>query len=62
MNPLVSCIITTHNRADLLKNGLRSVCEQTHPYLEIFIVDDGSEDQKPEICQAWYREDSRIRY
>lgn len=62
MNPLVSCIITTHNRAELLKNALRSVREQTHPYLEIFIVDDGSEDQTPEICQAWTREDSRIRY
>lgn len=62
MNPLVSCIITTHNRAELLQNAVRSVLQQTHPYLEIFIVDDGSEDQTQEICQSWTHEDSRIRY
>lgn len=62
MNPLVSCIITTHNRVNLLQFALNSVLAQTYPELEIFIVDDGSEDTTPEVCQAWAREDSRIRY
>ncbi|MCM3135337.1 glycosyltransferase family 2 protein [Paenibacillus polysaccharolyticus] len=62
MNPLVSCIITTHNRVNLLEFALNSVLAQTYPELEIFIIDDGSEDTTPEVCQAWARDDERIRY
>lgn len=62
MTPLVSCIITTHNRVNLLQFALNSVLAQTYPELEIFIVDDGSKDSTPDVCRAWALEDSRIQY
>ncbi|WFA82909.1 glycosyltransferase family 2 protein [Paenibacillus amylolyticus] len=62
MEALVSCIITTHNRAELLKKAMASVLEQTYPFLEIIIVDDGSQDHTEEVCRAWTKEDHRIQY
>ncbi|MCM3174502.1 glycosyltransferase family 2 protein [Paenibacillus sp. MER 99-2] len=62
MKALVSCIITTHNRAELLKKAMASVMAQTYPHLEIIIVDDGSKDHTEEVCRAWLKQDQRIHY
>ena len=40
----VSVIIPTFNRADLLRETVQAVLDQTRPPDEILIVDDGSED------------------
>lgn len=42
--PLVSVIITTHNRCQLLSRAVDSVLQQTYSPLEIIVVDDGSND------------------
>ena len=41
---LVSVIIPTHNRADLIGETIDSVCNQTYKQIEIIIVDDHSDD------------------
>lgn len=40
--PRVSVILPTHNRPDLLREALDSVCDQTFPDWEVVIVDDAS--------------------
>lgn len=42
--PLVSAIITTHNRKELLMKAIESVRLQTYSNIEIIVVDDGSTD------------------
>src|SRR5699024_3118133 len=49
--PLVSAIITTHNRAVLLKRAVLSVVNQTYENIEIIIIDDGSVDNTPKVVE-----------
>lgn len=49
--PLVSAVITTKNRADLLPRALRSVHQQSYPNIEIIVVDDGSTDKTPRVLR-----------
>lgn len=39
---LISVVIPTHNRPEMLSEAIASVCRQTHPDWEIVIIDDGS--------------------
>ena len=43
-NKLISVIITTHNRSELLERAVVSVQEQTYNNIEIIIVDDASDE------------------
>lgn len=49
--PLVSAVIITHNRSELLKKAVESVKRQTYPNIEIIVVDDASTDNTEQICQ-----------
>lgn len=51
-NKLVSAIITTHNRLDLLKQAIKSVKQQTYIDIEVIVVDDASTDGTKEYCTA----------
>jgi glycosyltransferase involved in cell wall biosynthesis len=53
---LVSVIIPTHNRPDLLRNAVASVIAQTYRPIEIVIVDDGSADT---VNNAWFKNKSK---
>lgn len=54
--PLISVIIPTHNRAELLKRAVDSVLEQTWHNLELIIVDDASDDTTQEVLSEFERE------
>lgn len=47
---LVTAIITTHNRLDLLKRAIDSVFAQTYNNIELIVVDDASTDGTYKYC------------
>ncbi len=53
MVPLVSVIIPTYNRTDLVRQALASVKAQTYRDFEIVVVDDGGTDGTFEVLSAW---------
>ncbi len=55
-NPLVSVIIPTYNRGWILKEAIDSVLAQDFLDFELIVVDDGSNDNTPDILEA-YQED-----
>lgn len=59
--PLVSAIVTTHNRKELLPRALDSVAVQTYPQVELVVVDDGSEEPMESVA-AKYKEVLSVQY
>ncbi len=47
--PLVSIIMPTYNRADMLSTAIESAIKQTYPNKQIIVVDDGSIDNTREL-------------
>ncbi|WP_416448157.1 glycosyltransferase family 2 protein [Leeuwenhoekiella sp. A2] len=62
VQPLVSIIIPTYNRAHLITETLDSILVQTYKNWECIIVDDGSTDNTEEIVQTYLENDSRFQY
>ena len=58
--PLVSIIIPIYKVEQYLRCCLDSVINQTYTNLEIILVDDGSPDNCPQICDEYAAKDSRI--
>ena len=58
---LVSVIVPVYNVEDYLDRCIGSVVSQTYHNLELILVDDGSPDRCPEICDNWTRKDARIK-
>ena len=58
--PLVSIIISTHNRAVQLAEAVESVRRQDYPRLEVILINDGSTDETAEVIDS-YRNDRRFR-
>lgn len=60
MNPKVSVVIPTYNRADTVRGAIESVLAQTFSDLEVIVVDDGSSDDTGRILSDVFGD--RIRY
>ncbi len=58
--PLISIIIPVYQVEKYLDKCLDSVVNQTYTNLEIILVDDGSPDNCPDMCDAWMSRDPRI--
>lgn len=61
MEPLISIIVPVYKVEAYLKRCVESLLVQTYPNLEIILVDDGSPDGCPGICDSYGKKDQRIR-
>lgn len=59
--PAISVIIPVYKVEPYLDACVSSVVGQTFSDLEILLVDDGSPDRCPELCDAWAKKDPRVR-
>lgn len=60
MKDLISVIVPVYNVESYLNRCIESLVRQTYKYLEIILVDDGSLDGCPHICDKWSERDNRI--
>ena len=60
-NELVSVIVPVYKAEPYLDRCVASILAQTYPNLEVILVDDGSPDNCPALCDAWAQRDARIR-
>ena len=58
--PLISIIVPVYNAEPYLDNCLDSIAAQTWENLEVWLVDDGSTDASPALCDARAAADSRF--
>lgn len=61
MEPLISVIVPVYNVESYLYRCVSSIRKQTYQNLEIILVDDGSPDRCPELCEELRLRDSRIK-
>lgn len=58
--PLVSIVVPVYEVEKYLDECIDSIINQTYNNIQIIIIDDGSTDACPEICDTWATRDSRI--
>lgn len=61
MKKIISIIVPVYNSMNYLEKCLKSICNQTYKELDIIVIDDGSSDKSPEICDKFKKVDARIR-
>ena len=59
--PLLSVIVPVYNSEPYLVECVNSIIHQTYHNLEIILVNDGSTDSSPSLCEALAAMDERIR-
>lgn len=57
---LISVIVPIYKAEPYLDQCIESITNQTYRNLEIILIDDGSPDKCPEICDRWAGKDPRI--
>ena len=61
MEDLISVVVPIYNVENYIKKCVDSILNQTYKNLEIILVDDGSPDNCPQICDEYAQKDSRIK-
>lgn len=58
--PLISCIIPVFNAEKYLHRCINSILAQDYPTIEIILIDDGSNDTSPTICDEYAEQNCNI--
>lgn len=58
---IVSIVVPIYNVEKYLDRCIESIVNQTYRNLEIILVDDGSPDNCPQMCDEWAKRDNRIK-
>ena len=61
MKPKVSIIVPCYNVEKYLDQCMNNLVNQSLQEIEIILVDDGSPDRVPEMCDEWAMKDNRIK-
>lgn len=56
----ISVIIPVYNIQDYLSKCVDSILNQTYKNIQVILVDDGSKDSSPQICDSYKEKDSRV--
>lgn len=60
-NVKLSVVVPVYNTEVYLPRCVESILSQTYSNIEVILVDDGSTDKSPEICDRFSQEDRRVR-
>ena len=61
MNKLISVIVPVYKAEKYIDRCVGSLVNQTYKNIEILLIDDGSSDNCPALCDKWAKKDSRIK-
>lgn len=57
---MISIIVPIYNVEEYLDRCIQSIMNQTYQEFELILIDDGSPDTCPDICERWKAKDERI--
>jgi glycosyltransferase involved in cell wall biosynthesis len=59
---VLTTVIPTYNeREDLLRKSIETMLNQTYPYIELIMIDDGCTDNTPAVLAEYAKQDSRVK-
>lgn len=61
MSAKLSVIVPIYNTEVFLPKCIESILNQTYENLEVILVDDGSTDESPQICEQYAKRDKRVK-
>ena len=59
-NNMITVVVSIYNVEKYLDRCINSLLQQTYKDFELILVDDGSPDQCPSMCDEWTKKDPRI--
>ena len=61
MDKLISVVLPVYNVERYIVKCINSVLNQTYKNIEVILVDDGSSDRCPQICEKYAKKDNRVK-
>lgn len=58
---LISVVVPVYKVEKYVSKCIESILNQTYPYFELILIDDGSPDESGNICDMYAKKDNRIR-